>query len=35
MVFFHAGYTRNAGQLHCEYIPYLGLSDVPLRSPGI
>lgn len=27
-------YTRNTAQLHCEIIPYLALSGVPLLSPG-
>ncbi|XP_028403671.1 cell cycle checkpoint protein RAD17-like isoform X2 [Dendronephthya gigantea] len=28
------GHSRNAGQFHCEYLPYLALTDVPLHSPG-
>lgn len=28
------GHCRNAKQLQCEIIPYLALTDVPLRSPS-
>ena len=33
-ILYFSGHCRNAKQLQCEIIPYLALTDVPLRSPS-